>query len=223
MARYPTGILSIVSDTWDFWKVITKRRWELKHDILARQPDALGNAKLVFRPDSGDPVKIITGLTMQTSYVGTGLRRLPRNCRPRSVLYGASSTSSTRDDDDGYDGDVYNERITLGKEVPAHIVKGAVECLWDIFGGDYTDKGFKTLNQRVGLIYGDSITLQREEAILSALQNKGFSAGNLVYGIGSLHVSVHHPGHLRHGYEGHVRCCERRRRDCSKTRQRATA
>lgn len=48
-----------------------------------------------------------------------------------------------------------------------------------------TDKGFKTLHERVGLIYGDSITLERQRQILQRLMDKGFSAGNVVFGIGS--------------------------------------
>lgn len=52
---YPSGILSVVSDTWDLWKVITEILPALKDKILAR------NGKLVIRPDSGDPVKIMCG------------------------------------------------------------------------------------------------------------------------------------------------------------------
>lgn len=52
---YPTGIVSIVSDTWDYWKVITQTLRELKDVILAR------DGKVVIRPDSGDPVKILCG------------------------------------------------------------------------------------------------------------------------------------------------------------------
>lgn len=58
---YPTGIVSIVSDTWDFWKVMTEYAPALKPEIMARQPNALGLNKVVFRPDSGDPVKILCG------------------------------------------------------------------------------------------------------------------------------------------------------------------
>lgn len=132
---YPSGIVSIVSDTWDFWKVITQYAAELKDEILARTPDALGMAKVVFRPDSGDPVDIICG------------------------------------DPEAPEGS------------PAY--KGAVQCLYEIFGGDKTSKGYITLNQRVGLIYGDSITLERAQAIFQRLAAKGFSSGNIVFGIGS--------------------------------------
>ena len=52
---YPKGIVSVVSDTWDLWKVLTEYIPNLKTEILER------DGKLVIRPDSGDPVKIICG------------------------------------------------------------------------------------------------------------------------------------------------------------------
>ena len=55
MKTYPTGILSVVSDTWDLWKVLTDYLPKLKDEVLSR------NGKLVIRPDSGDPVDIICG------------------------------------------------------------------------------------------------------------------------------------------------------------------
>ena len=67
--------------------------------------------------------------------------------------------------------------------VPAY--KGAVQCLWEIFGGTETDQGYKVLNERVGLIYGDSITLERALNILQGLEAKGYASNNLVFGIGS--------------------------------------
>lgn len=55
LETYPTGILSVVSDTWDLWKVCTEHVVALKEEILAR------DGKLVIRPDSGDPVDILCG------------------------------------------------------------------------------------------------------------------------------------------------------------------
>lgn len=52
---YPAGIVSIVSDTWDFWNVVNVTAPSLKNEIMSRE------GKVVFRPDSGDPVKIICG------------------------------------------------------------------------------------------------------------------------------------------------------------------
>jgi len=126
---YPKGIVSIVSDTWDFWWSVIEYTKQLKQEILARE------GRVVLRPDSGDPVKIICGdLEANTS--------MPE-------------------------------------------FKGAVECLWDIFGGTYTDKGFKVLDSHIGLIYGDSITLDRANRILAGLKAKGFASSNIVFGVGS--------------------------------------
>ncbi|HFA49668.1 MAG TPA: nicotinate phosphoribosyltransferase [Bacteroidetes bacterium] len=126
---YPEGVVSIVSDTWDFWKVITEFLPALKKNILARE------GKVVIRPDSGDPVKIICG-------------------DPNAPVGSPES-------------------------------KGAIECLWEIFGGTTTLMGYRLLDSHIGLIYGDSITVERQRAILKGLKDKGFASSNVVLGIGS--------------------------------------
>lgn len=52
---YPSGIVSVVSDTWDLWNVLTNVIPFLKPQIMKR------DGKLVIRPDSGDPVKVLCG------------------------------------------------------------------------------------------------------------------------------------------------------------------
>ncbi len=54
---YPSGVVSVVSDTWNLWDVVAPGGIVdgLKERILAR------DGKLVIRPDSGDPVDIICG------------------------------------------------------------------------------------------------------------------------------------------------------------------
>ena len=176
---YPTGIVSIVSDTWDFWKVITEYTVELKDEILARKPNALGQSKVVIRPDSGDPVQIIAGL-----------RVAPENSSASDLSYDEYDVIKVEGkyfkfginycEYDGWPLDYF-----LGDEVPEHVVMGAVECLWNVFGGTTNDKGYRTLDSHIGLIYGDSITLARCEQILSRLMCKGFAADNIVFGVGS--------------------------------------
>ena len=61
MEKFPTGILSIVSDTWDLWKVCTEYLPTLKDEIMAR------DGKIVIRPDSGDPVDILCGKKPKSS------------------------------------------------------------------------------------------------------------------------------------------------------------
>lgn len=55
LTLFPCGILSIVSDTFDLWKLVTEYLPANKDAIMAR------DGKLVIRPDSGDPVDIICG------------------------------------------------------------------------------------------------------------------------------------------------------------------
>ncbi len=55
LSKYPSGILSMVSDTFDLWRMCTEYLPTLKEEILAR------DGKLVIRPDSGDPVDILCG------------------------------------------------------------------------------------------------------------------------------------------------------------------
>ncbi len=57
--------------------------------------------------------------------------------------------------------------------------------MWEVFEGTTTEKGYKLLDSHIGLIYGDSITLARQDAILEGLKEKGFASFNVVLGIGS--------------------------------------
>lgn len=52
---YPSGILSVVSDTWDLWSVLGQILPALRERIMGR------DGKLVIRPDSGNPVDILCG------------------------------------------------------------------------------------------------------------------------------------------------------------------
>lgn len=131
---HPSGIVSIVSDGYDFWGVIRDVLPALKEEIMARKGGPVGD-KVVIRPDSGDPVLIVCG------------------------------------DPDAPEGSL--ER------------KGAVEALYDIFGGTVSSKGYKMLDPHIGLIYGDAITLRRAEEIMERLKAKKFASTNVVFGIGS--------------------------------------
>lgn len=51
----PDGVFTYVADTYDFWGVVGKILPLIKDVIVLR------NGKLVIRPDSGDPIKVILG------------------------------------------------------------------------------------------------------------------------------------------------------------------
>lgn len=126
---YPTGIVSIVSDTFDLWKVLTEYLPALKDKILAR------DGKLVIRPDSGDPEKIICG------------------------------------DPDAEHGS------------PQYW--GVVNLLDQTFGSTVNSEGYDELDPHVGVIYGDSITVERAKSITDNLALQDWASSNVVFGVGS--------------------------------------
>jgi nicotinamide phosphoribosyltransferase len=73
LKTYPKGILSVVSDTWNLWKVCTEHIVSLKEEILAR------DGKLVIRPDSGDPVDILTGANEEIRLPSGNYEKKPKS------------------------------------------------------------------------------------------------------------------------------------------------
>ena len=131
---YKTGIVSIVSDTYNWYDVMDKMTLDLKDKILAR------DGKVVFRPDSGNPYDIICG-------------EMPM--RGVSMDYGS-------------------------KQI------GGIRALDKVFGHTVNSKGYKVLDSHVGLIYGDGMYLERFEKTLETMKQLGYSAENLVIGVGGI-------------------------------------
>lgn len=208
---HPSGVVSIVSDTWDFWYTLSVTSANLKPEILARTPNEIGLAKVVFRPDSGDPADILCGIKVHdlvdaddiedaeewakellvtaeaedTPHGECGNWEVSGYFRYNDVVYLAKAEIEWNRYDKQY---YYIDGSTLKSFEAVELTpeqKGAVETLWDIFGGTINANGFKMLNERVGLIYGDSITLDRATDILQRLKDKGFASSNVVFGIGS--------------------------------------
>jgi nicotinamide phosphoribosyltransferase len=126
---YPEGILSIVSDTWDLWHVLTDYLPRMKEMLMLR------DGKLVIRPDSGDPVNILCG---------------------------------------DHDKPV---------EHPAY--KGVLRLMAEALGA-MDRPGLLPMIRKAGAIYGDSITLDRQDQILyRTVHELKMSPFNVVLGIGS--------------------------------------
>lgn len=126
--KYPKGILSMVSDSWNLWNVIDNILPNLKTKIYAR------DGKLVVRPDSGNPLHIVCG-------------------DPNAIDPAAKS--------------------------------GVLRLLEKHFGSTINSKGYKVLNPKIGLIYGDSITFETVASLLKAITDLGFSTENIVFGMGA--------------------------------------
>lgn len=99
---YPTGNFAVVSDTFDLWKVITEMLPFLKDKIMAR------NGKLIVRPDSGDPEKILCGDpdTEENSPAWYGVVRL------LAELFGTTRNMLGYKHLDKHIGTIYGDSIT---------------------------------------------------------------------------------------------------------------
>lgn len=178
---YPSGIVALVSDSYNFWDTLTITLPELKNTIMSR------DGKLVIRPDSGNPIDVICGVgnndILHTSAV------LPETSNWDSTQWASSLefaiTENYKFIKDGT-GTIYriNSASSVTNTTKAE-AKGAIEVLWDIFGGTTNDKGYKVLDPHIGLIYGDSITIDRANEICKRLEAKGFASSNIVFGLGS--------------------------------------
>lgn len=135
LQQNPTGIVSIVSDTYDLWNVLTNIAEELKEEILAR------DGKVVFRPDSGDQKLILCGDPMAP------------------------------------------------KGSPAW--KGVFRLLDEKFGSTVNSKGYKQLNPKIGVIYGDGMFFTRTSDILDTMKQMGYASTNLVIGVGGILLQNH--------------------------------
>lgn len=112
---YPTGILSMVSDSYNLYGVLDFLGTTLRDKILSR------DGKLAIRPDSGDPLEI-------------------------------------------------------SLEV--------LQILDRYFGTTINSKGYKVLNPKIGLIYGDGINPEMIGKILDSFKNNGYAACNIIFGMG---------------------------------------
>lgn len=99
---YPKGIVSIVSDTWDLWKVLTEYLPNLKDEVLARE------GKVVIRPDSGDPVDIICG-----NENGTTIEEKKGVIELLWGTFGGNTNQKGYKELDSHIGAIYGDSITL--------------------------------------------------------------------------------------------------------------
>lgn len=192
---YPTGIVSSVFDSYDYWRALTEILPEIKEIIMNR------DGKLVVRPDSGDPCDVVCGTLDIKEYETLDMISQDHELFDHyASLPGKEFTvyayilsekryyevKYTR-----YNSQNLFERKTISLFEPTPEEKGSIRCLWEIFGGTINSKGYKVLDPHIGLIYGDGINYLRANEIFERLKAKGFASSNVVYGVGSfsLHLS----------------------------------
>ena len=116
LVDFPKGILSIVSDTFDLWKLIIEYLPANKEAIMAR------DGKLVIRPDSGDPVDIICG-TLKAYDSSTGENYYNYKVREQGVIellwniFGGTINEQGYKVLDPHIGAIYGDSITLERQI----------------------------------------------------------------------------------------------------------
>ncbi len=112
---YPNGFVSIVSDTWDLWHVVTHILPRLKDKIMAR------DGRVVIRPDSGDPADILCGKRKSVDERLSGSHDdLPEYKGLIELLwdiFGGTITSTGYKQLDSHIGAIYGDSITLERQV----------------------------------------------------------------------------------------------------------
>jgi nicotinamide phosphoribosyltransferase len=67
---------------------------------------------------------------------------------------------------------------------PDELVDDLLERLWHHFGGITNQKGYRVLDPHVGLLWGDGLEPAQIEQVVDTAVDNGFSAENLVFGMG---------------------------------------
>ena len=216
LIKFPNGTLSLVSDSFDLWRVLTDYLPRLKDIIMSR------DGKLVIRPDSGNPVDIICGegqsyediskyfpegevlpkyfedylleeVREETEHGECGVTEYTQTYRVNGNLYEATihNISWNRYDKQYYFIDMWEDaKITVDKLEIQPKDKGVIEILWDVFGGTVNEQGYKVLNPHIGVIYGEAINQDNIKEIFSRLEDKGFAASNCFFGQGSYSMQM---------------------------------
>ena len=200
---YPKHSFSMVSDSYDYWNMVTNIIPQCKEEILAHE------GYIGIRGDSGDPIEVIAGKDIYNFKDQNEFDWFLNS--PNRWAWDVFDGAEYDTDLIGYfNGEymkihvtcewmnergaytdrkyyfVYEYNVTVERDYhPTAEDMGTVWALWQTFGGTVNAKGYKVLDPHVKAIYGDSITPYRCEQIYRRLEQKGFAINNVVLGVGS--------------------------------------
>ena len=206
---YPELSFSMVSDSYDYWNLVTKILPQCKEEIMNHK------GYLAIRGDSGDPVEVIAGidiawlkpyddeeaekLFVDKEYTNEWLYDY---CRDNNIeeeialhlnyndkFYKVSVYPDWSCERGGMTDSKYffvdNYSFSWQEFEPHAEMMGTVWALDQIFGHTVNCKGYKVLPPYIKAIYGDSITPQRCEEIYKRLAAMGYAINNVSLGAGS--------------------------------------
>lgn len=196
--KFGYGIMSVVGDSFNFWKVLDDYLPHLKDEIMNRHHYVCHTDGQLFKVgdwflpnidmETGKVIDYYSSSTEQNYPIET-VTTDPTFSRVEGKLVIRGDSGDPVKILTGYFGEELEEykdgRIFFNKkQISLTERKGLFEALYDVFGGTLTSKGYKTLDQHIGAIYGDGINYDRLKEILERLEEKNFYM-NGVMGIGS--------------------------------------
>jgi nicotinamide phosphoribosyltransferase len=204
---YPNTSFAAVSDSYDFWNVVTNILPSLREEIEAH------NGFIGIRHDSDEPVHALCGIkSINLNKILCGEPEVNNFEDFESLVYEIVNDDLHFDEveevyfeykfkDITYKGvfdiipyvESYDHKgrewiayeTTFLREERTPEDKGMVESLYELFGGYTNSKGYKVMNPKLKAVYGDSITIPRAKEIYKRLEEKGFAANNVSLGVGS--------------------------------------
>ena len=207
---YPNNNLSMVSDSYDYWRLVTELLPQCKEEIMNH------NGTLLIRGDSGNPVEILAGkdimwyqpydeeeseqLFNDIEYTSDWLETY---CRDNEIekdihkyihfnnkFYSVTICPGYSRERGGYTDNNYyfieNYSCAWTEIEPNAELLGTVWALDQIVGHTVNSKGYKVLDSHLKAIYGDSIIPDYANEIYKRLANQGYAANNVVLGAGSM-------------------------------------
>ena len=204
---YPDTSFAAVSDSYDFWNVVTNILPSLREEIEAH------NGFIGIRHDSDEPVHALCGIkSINLNKILCGEPEVNNFEDFESLVYEIVNDDLHFDEveevyfeykfkDIAYKGvfdiipyvESYDHKgrewiayeTTFLREERTPEDKGMVESLYELFDGYVNSKGYKVMNPKLKAVYGDSITIPRAKEIYKRLEEKGFAANNVSLGVGS--------------------------------------
>ena len=206
---YPNASFSMVSDSYDYWNLVT--------NILPQCKTEIENHKgyLAIRGDSGDPVEVIAGKKIEWyepwdeeeaekmwvdedfttdwlsdyAYDNFFKEETTVYFNWQGKFYEVTFYPVFVTERGGWTGCDYENvgeyEFNWGEVEPNAEMMGTVWALDQIFGHTVNEKGYKVLPPYIKAIYGDSITPQRCEEIYKRLTAMGYAINNVSLGVGS--------------------------------------
>lgn len=196
---YPNHNFSMVSDSYDYWNLVTNLLPQCRKEIMEH------NGTLLVRGDSGDPVEIIAGKPWIEMSKEEVQEMIDDPCTAawdwnedsdfvKWIKCGNKYYKFEAYTDMGREYGAVTDRdyyfidswgATMTEVEPTAEVMGTVWALDQNFGHSINEKGYKVLDPHIKAIYGDSMTPQRVEEAYRRLEVLGYAANNVVFGVGS--------------------------------------